>query len=153
MGCARENASSDSQRSTIRVTVGASVIWNLNARATVARLARQMSARVTCSPWQKLPVAGSFVSRFSDMARPRRIQWTCHSRKAVASNPPVVARYDCTRGTISGCVSLTTSATSDRTRALPWASFGNNGGCGNCSSMNSRIASLIPMVLSVRRQN
>ena len=102
----------------------------LNTRITTMMLARQMSASVTVSPWQYVPVPLSLVSRWSNACRPVVNHWICQARQAASSKPPVVVRYYLTRGVISGWVSAASIAASERTRARPYASAGNSAGAG-----------------------
>ena len=110
-------------------------------RVTTMMLARQMSAIVGVSPWQKAPVPGSPAKRCSNACKPVVNQWICQACQAASSKPLLAVRYFFTRGVMSGCVSAASIAANERTRARLWASAGSSAGVGKLSSMNSRIAS------------
>lgn len=120
-----------------RITVGVPGTSILKMRVTTMMLARQMSAIVGVSPWQKAPVPGSPAKRCSNACKPVVNQRICEARQAASSRPLLAVRYFFTRGVMSGCV----LAANERTRARPWASAGSSAGVAKLSSMNSRIAS------------
>ncbi len=114
----------------MRLIVGMSGTVILKMRVTTMMLARQMSAMVTVSPWQYVPVAASWVSRLSTACRPVVNQWVCQARHAASSKPDCAVRYFLMRGVMSGCVSAASMPAIERTRARACAPSGRSAGFG-----------------------
>ena len=124
----------------MRSMIGVPVTSILKIGMTMRMLARQMSAMVMLSPWQKAPVSASAARRASTARSPVVNQCVRQARSASASRPAVSVRYFATRGTISGWVSAVSMEAIARTLARPCGVRGRSGGTGCTSSRNSRIA-------------